>query len=148
MMRNYDDIRSQVNAMLTHDNDEDLERVTAMKEVCAMYVHNIGVSVEPDDYEFLESRVIESVEKFGCVVNGSHYELRHSEYEGFCEFNCDSFILQHEARFARYVLVETWVSTLFANLPLPDCILNIIYNFARHHHEGEASSFQPHYTHR
>lgn len=134
MKRRHDEILQAVEAVLTCDKND--ERVTAMKEVCAMYVRKIPVSIEHHlDCVFLESRLIDSVEKCGCIINGQFYKLSPAQYQEYSLADCESFVLKNQGVTDTFALVERWVSTLFDNLPLPDCILSIVYGFARHYHQ-------------
>lgn len=93
-----------------------------MREMCAMFVHNIPVTVEtPYD---------------GCVFNqvAYGYAFKILYKPDYYDFGCERFIFRSCTESPKFVMVEAWTSTLCANLPLPDCILAIIYNFARLHH--------------
>lgn len=99
-----------------------------MREMCAMFVHNIPMAVESPFYHPVEFLIVQDVTAQGCVLDGMVYNAE------YFNVGCECFVFRIYEESPRYAVVEPWVSTLFDNLPLPDCLLNIVYKFATHRH--------------
>lgn len=128
MKRKIDQVQNVLTRQVWKNEDQEERRVARMRPLALMYLHSCPVIIEDQNFHEVECKTIHTIQEDAVIVNGNRFTF--IEYD----HRCDAFVFLCRD-VCLYMVTEDWVPELFENLPnIPDCILQLIYGFARHWH--------------